>query len=504
MDEIETINIKLEYSVAKLLFENEFLHKEIEHLKKFYKDQFDSIKKTRACSKEHSDFLIARLNSKFMENADLKGRIQEKVVVTTTLQNKLKRLKGKNVLENATTITNATTIAPGMFKLDLEPLSPKFLNNRSKSSGNTKNNRILQPTSSNMKNKVEDHLRKVKSKSNKMNRVVELICNLDVNHSMLNGNSDLICATCNECMFDGIHDMCVLDFVKDVNVLSKSKLSIVLWYLDSRFSKHIIKNHSQLINFVSKFMGTVYYVKELSYLHVFGALCNPANDSDDLGKLKPKADIGIFVAMASKQFSLGPKPQLMTLGTLSSGLVRPPPSVALPVLVVVALVLANSTDTPSSTSVDQDVPSPNTSQSPRESPSHVIPPGAEEADQDIKVAHMNNHPYVGILIPEPSSEESSSQEEVIDFEESFAPVARLEAIYIFIAFAAHMNMIVYQMDVKTMFLNGILREEVYVSQPDGFVNPKNPNHVYKLKKSLYGLKQAPRAWYDLLLSFLLS
>ncbi|GJR64856.1 retrovirus-related pol polyprotein from transposon TNT 1-94 [Tanacetum coccineum] len=96
------------------------------------------------------------------------------------------------------------------------------------------------------------------------------------------------------------------------------------------------------------------------------------------------------------------------------------------------------------------------------------------------------------------------QEEGIDFEESFAPVARLEAIRIFLAFAAHMNMVVYQMDVKTAFLNGNLREEVYVSQSDGFVDPDNPNHVYKLKKALYGLKQAPRAWYDMLSSFLLS
>ncbi|GJT24609.1 retrovirus-related pol polyprotein from transposon TNT 1-94 [Tanacetum coccineum] len=96
------------------------------------------------------------------------------------------------------------------------------------------------------------------------------------------------------------------------------------------------------------------------------------------------------------------------------------------------------------------------------------------------------------------------QEEGIDFEESFALVARLDAIRIFLAYAAHMNMIVYQMDVKTAFLNGILREEVYVSQPDGFVDQDNLNHVYKLKKALYGLKQAPRAWYDLLLKFLLS
>ncbi|GKB44745.1 retrovirus-related pol polyprotein from transposon TNT 1-94 [Tanacetum coccineum] len=96
------------------------------------------------------------------------------------------------------------------------------------------------------------------------------------------------------------------------------------------------------------------------------------------------------------------------------------------------------------------------------------------------------------------------QEEGIDFEESFAPIARLKAIRIFITFAAHMNMVVYKMNVKIAFLNDIPREEVYVSQPNGFVDPENPNHVYKLKKALYGLKQAPHAWYDLLSSFLLS
>ncbi|GJW25633.1 retrovirus-related pol polyprotein from transposon TNT 1-94, partial [Tanacetum coccineum] len=96
------------------------------------------------------------------------------------------------------------------------------------------------------------------------------------------------------------------------------------------------------------------------------------------------------------------------------------------------------------------------------------------------------------------------QEEGIDFEESFAPVARLEAIRIFLAFVAHMNMVVYQMDVKTAFLNGNLREGVYVSQPDGFMDKDNLNHVYKLKKALYGLKYAPCAWYDMLSSFLIS
>ncbi|GJZ29242.1 retrovirus-related pol polyprotein from transposon TNT 1-94 [Tanacetum coccineum] len=96
------------------------------------------------------------------------------------------------------------------------------------------------------------------------------------------------------------------------------------------------------------------------------------------------------------------------------------------------------------------------------------------------------------------------QEEGIDFEESFAPVARLEAVRMFIAFAAHMNITIFQMDVKTAFLNGPLKEEVYVSQPEGFIDSEFPNHVYRLKKALYGLKQAPRAWYDKLSSFLIE
>ncbi|GKB04306.1 retrovirus-related pol polyprotein from transposon TNT 1-94 [Tanacetum coccineum] len=96
------------------------------------------------------------------------------------------------------------------------------------------------------------------------------------------------------------------------------------------------------------------------------------------------------------------------------------------------------------------------------------------------------------------------QEEGINFEESFTPVAKIEAIRIFIANVAHKNMTIYQMDVKTAFLNGELKEEVYVSQPEGFVDQDNPSHVYKLKKALYSLKQAPRAWYDMLSSFLIS
>nr|GEW75577.1 retrovirus-related Pol polyprotein from transposon TNT 1-94 [Tanacetum cinerariifolium] len=95
------------------------------------------------------------------------------------------------------------------------------------------------------------------------------------------------------------------------------------------------------------------------------------------------------------------------------------------------------------------------------------------------------------------------QEEGLDFEESFAPVARMEAIRIFLAYAAHKSFTVFQMDVKTAFLHGTLKEDVYVCQTEGFIDADHPSHIYKLKKALYGLKQVPRAWYDELLTFFL-
>ncbi|GJV47489.1 putative ribonuclease H-like domain-containing protein [Tanacetum coccineum] len=397
---------------------------------------------------------------------------------------------------------------------------------------------------------------------------------------------------------------------------------------------------------------------DLSYLHVFGALCYPTNDSENLGKLQPKADIGIFIgyaptkkafwiynrrtrriietihvdfdeltAMASEHSSSGPALHDMTPVTISSGLVPNPPSstpfvppsrsdwdllfqpmfdeslnpppyvdlqapeVIAPIPEVVAHEHAVSTGSPSSTTVDQDVPSPSNSHTTQETQTPIISHDVEEDNHDIEVAHMGNDPYFGIPIPEVTSDQSSSsdvihtivppdhqvsehnskwtkdhpleniigaldrpvstrlqlheqalfcyydafltsvepknykdaltqacwieamqeelheferlevwelvpppdkafvislkwiykvkldelggilknkarlvargyhQEEGIDFEESFAPVARLEAIRIFLAFAAHMNMVIYQMDVKTAFLNGNLREE---------------------------------------------
>nr|GEV04773.1 hypothetical protein [Tanacetum cinerariifolium] len=254
---------------------------------------------------------------------------------------------------------------------------------------------------------------------------------------------------------------------------------------------------------------------DLSFLYVFGALCYPTNDSENLGKLQPKADIEIFIGyaptkkalwiynrrtrriietihvdfdelttMASEQSSSGPALSEMTPATIT-------PEVTAPIANVIPLVQAELTGSPSSTTVDQDAPSPSKSQTTPETQSSVIPQDVEEDIHDIEVTHMGNDPLFvkldelgGILKNKARLvARGYHQEEGIDFEESFAPVVRLEAIRIFLAYAAHKNMVVYQMDVKTAFLNGNLREEVYVSQPDGCVDQDNPNHVYKLKKA---------------------
>ena len=97
-----------------------------------------------------------------------------------------------------------------------------------------------------------------------------------------------------------------------------------------------------------------------------------------------------------------------------------------------------------------------------------------------------------------------NQEEGIDFDETYAPVARLEAIRLLLVFACYINFKLFQMDVKSAFLNGFISEQVFVEQPPGFENHAFPNHVFKLNKALYGLKQAPRAWYDRLSTFLIE
>ncbi|GJZ90292.1 retrovirus-related pol polyprotein from transposon TNT 1-94 [Tanacetum coccineum] len=200
---------------------------------------------------------------------------------------------------------------------------------------------------------------------------------------------------------------------------------------------------------------------------------------------------------------------------------NPLPSVDLQIPAVIAPEPDVSTGTPSSTTINQDAPSTNTSQTPPETSSPVIPLGVEEADHHIEVAHMDNNPFVEFPILEPNPSISvSTRQQLQDktlfcyfdaFLSSVEPKSYKDALTESCWIKAMQEELnefeqhgVNQIDVKTAFLNDILREEVYVSQPDGFVDPENPNHVYKPNKALYGLKQAPHAWYDLLSSFLLS
>ncbi|GKE89068.1 hypothetical protein Tco_1566543 [Tanacetum coccineum] len=128
--EIETKNMELENSVAKLILENERLCNKINRVKHVFKEQFNSIKKTHVRAKEQSDSLIDKLNLKSAENEDLKAQIQDKVFVITSLKNDLRKVKGKEIVDIAAQIPYANTIVPGMFKLDLEPLAPRLLQNR--------------------------------------------------------------------------------------------------------------------------------------------------------------------------------------------------------------------------------------------------------------------------------------------------------------------------------------------------------------------------------------
>ena len=136
----------------------------------------------------------------------------------------------------------------------------------------------------------------------------------------------------------------------------------------------------------------------------------------------------------------------------------------------------------------------------------LVPKPKNKSSIDTKWVFRNKMDENGIVIRNKARlvAKGYSQQEGIDFDETFAPVARLEAIRIFLAYAANANFKVYQMDVKSAFLNGELEEEVYVSQPPGFEDPNFPDYVYYLLKALYGLKQAPRAWYETLSKFLLD
>ncbi|XP_071741275.1 uncharacterized protein [Rutidosis leptorrhynchoides] len=255
----------------------------------------------------------------------------------------------------------------------------------------------------------------------------------------------------------------------------------------------------------------------VKYFRIFGCVCYVLNDEDNLGKFDVRGDEAIFIGYSQDRVAYR-----NVLGHNGS---RPRLNPSTPDSPFQHVLLATSDDL----DVLFEPITPPISPTPMVT-SEPVPPKSSQlvpllllpwANLHQMIIHQFDHLDVWELVPCPSGKtiidtkwifknkkdppgiiirnkahlvaKGYRQQEGIDYDEMFAPVARLEAIRLFLSYAAHKRFTVYQMDVKTTFLNGILQEEVYVGQPEGFVDFKCPNHVYLLSKALYGLKQAPRA-----------
>ncbi|GJS95496.1 retrovirus-related pol polyprotein from transposon TNT 1-94 [Tanacetum coccineum] len=562
--ELKPIIEELENSVAKLISENERLCNEINHVKQVFKDQFDSIKQTRVRHKEHR----------------------------------------KETVDNASQIPSATTIAPGMFKLDLEPLAPRLLQNRdahidylrytqehanilweivkqakskhpldtkldfsckhatrihelliyvrdtcpnavkpsakkdvvtpinnvkkvrfvetltssenikqvessktsdsntlvlsstgvkcstsncgSKSPSNKKNDRIPQTPSRNMKNKVEAQPRKV----NKTNRVVKPICDVDVKHSLSNTNSEILCATCHVFTevgfkwkptgrtFTIVGNSCPLTRFTSTNVVPPKQTTSHSAEIQKPEIKVYSRKPKNVKNVGSSKMAMIVESNNANHSkpnHTWGSNATDIPSSSFLvmtGTFRFGND-QIARIMGYGDYQLG---NVVISKLTKDGLAR-----GLPRLKFQKDHLCSTCALGKS-----------------KKSSHQ--PKAKDTNQEkLYLLHMDLCGPMRV-----ASINGKRQKKKQLLEESFAPVARIEAIRIFVANAAHKNMTIYQMDVKTAFLNGELKEEVYVSQPEGFVDQDNPSHCSTSSKALYVLKQAPRAWYDMLSSFLIS
>nr|GEV94061.1 hypothetical protein [Tanacetum cinerariifolium] len=291
---------------------------------------------------------------------------------------------------------------------------------------------------------------------------------------------------------------------------------------------------------------------DIFYLYVFGALCYPKNDREDIGKLGAKGDIGFFIGYSANSVayrnlqaltaSMSIQDSAPTSTNSSNTLVSshnvdapsqqhaqqqrnltPSPIASAADNVLNAMfegdLFVNPFATPSTESIVSSTqyvdpsnmhtfyqPYPHDYQWTKDHPLDIMEPKAvKEALTDPSwIESMQEELHQFIRLDTRLVVRGYRQEEGIDFEESFGPVARMEAIRIFLAYVAHKGFTVYQMEVKTAFLHGSLKEDVYVCQSEGFIDVDHLSHVYKLKKALYGLKQAPRAWYDKLSTFLLQ
>nr|GEY38179.1 hypothetical protein [Tanacetum cinerariifolium] len=252
---------------------------------------------------------------------------------------------------------------------------------------------------------------------------------------------------------------------------------------------------------------------DISFLHVFGALCYPKNDREDIGKLSAKGDIGFFIgysvdSCAYRVYNRRTKKIIETMNVSFDELS--------------AMAFKQHSQNPDLIDVDELNPNAmvdgNTFVNPFANSSTSAAASSSQQNVDPSNMHTNQLRSDGdmcmyaltVSTMEPKNVKEamtdpawidSMQEELLQFKR--LDVWVMEAIRIFLAYATHKSFTVFQMDVKTAFLHGTLKEDVYICQPEGFIDADHPSHVYKLKKALYGLKHAPRAWYHKLSKFLL-
>ncbi|GJZ19958.1 hypothetical protein Tco_0556548 [Tanacetum coccineum] len=212
LEEIETINIELDHRVTKLIAENE-------HLKQTYKQLYDSIKPARIRSKEQCDDLINQVNIKSAEISDLNASLQEKALAITALKDELRKLKGKALVDN--NVSNHPS-DPELHQVNVEPITPKLLNKRTAHSAYIKHS---QEEAAVLRDLV-DHIKANYPLDPLLESAYCVVApkgTAHVQHSKLNANYELKCVKCNGCMLSDNHDLCVLDFINNVNARAKSR-----------------------------------------------------------------------------------------------------------------------------------------------------------------------------------------------------------------------------------------------------------------------------------------
>ncbi|GJW67307.1 retrovirus-related pol polyprotein from transposon TNT 1-94 [Tanacetum coccineum] len=314
-------------------------------------------------------------------------------------------------------------------------------------------------------------------------------------------------------------------------MLSASKLPLSFW-AEAVATACYTQNRSIIISTHGK---TAYHIindrkPSIKHLHIFGCICYITRDGENLDKMKEKGDPCVMVGYSTQskgyRFNLAPQLKEMSVENVSQTSFSKTKGVrsmtTLNISYPTTVLLRTTTMVQAPNASFQETEFINyflytVQENCRGNANHAVQTRGQLAIDSctVNVALTDElHQLDRLKLKSQTVNFTTkshelvakgyAQEEGIDFEESFAPVARLEAVRIFVAYAAHKSFPIYQMDVKTAFLNGPLKEEVYVAQPEGFVDPDHPEKVYLLRKALYGLKQAPRAWYDELSNFLMS